>query len=401
MKKIIFTLLIIHCSLVIANAQWVPMSNGITESNVLTLAANGNSFFAGTANWHGIFVSTNNGLYWNQTSLNNLNISSLIVNSNTIYAGTNNGVFISTNNGSTWTQTGEYIKNILSLAANGNSIFAGSNYNGVYKSTDNGISWIQTTLNNQAIWSLLISGNNIFAGTNGFGIYLSTNNGTSWTHMGLDNRPIISFAIIGNNIFAGTATSGVYLTTNDGITWVQTSLNDKVVYSLTPSGNNIFAGVQNSPNDSGGVYLSTNNGTTWIKKNQGFNVSLSVNTLLITNDYIFAGTTQSVWRRNLSEILSEVQNIITEIPSKYSLLQNYPNPFNPTTTIKFDIPKSSNVKISVYDITGKEFGVLVNEKLQAGTYQTNWNASNFPSGIYFYRIQAGDFSETKKLILLK
>jgi ribosomal protein S11 len=333
--------------------------------------------------------------------LNNLNISSLIVNSNTIYAGTNNGVFISTNNGSTWTQTGAYIQNILSLAANGNSIFAGSNYNGVYKSTDNGISWIQTTLNNQAIWSLLISGNNIFAGTNGFGIYLSTNNGTSWTHMGLDNRPIISFAIIGNNIFAGTATSGVYLTTNDGITWVQTSLNDKVVYSLTPSGNNIFAGVQNSPNDSGGVYLSTNNGTTWIKKNQGFNVSLSVNTLLITNDYIFAGTTQSVWRRNLSEILSEVQNIITEIPSKYSLLQNYPNPFNPTTTIKFDIPKSSNVKISVYDITGKEFGVLVNEKLQAGTYQTNWNASNFPSGIYFYRIQAGDFSETKKLILLK
>jgi hypothetical protein len=59
------------------------------------------------------------------------------------------------------------------------------------------------------------------------------------------------------------------------------------------------------------------------------------------------------------------------------------------------------VKISVYDITGKEIEVLLNEKLQAGIYQTNWNASNFPSGVYFYRIQVGDFSETKKLILLK
>jgi hypothetical protein len=96
-----------------------------------------------------------------------------------------------------------------------------------------------------------------------------------------------------------------------------------------------------------------------------------------------------------------INPICGEVPSKFSLSQNYPNPFNPTTTIKFDIPKSSEVKISIYDITGKELEVLVNEKLQAGTYQTTWNASNFSSGVYFYRLQTEDFSETKKLILLK
>ena len=83
----------------------------------------------------------------------------------------------------------------------------------------------------------------------------------------------------------------------------------------------------------GGVFLSTNNGTNWLNKNQGFNVIPKVYSLLIANNYIFAGTYgQSVWRRSLSEIIG-IQNISTEIPSKYSLSQNYPNPFNPTTKL--------------------------------------------------------------------
>jgi hypothetical protein len=96
-----------------------------------------------------------------------------------------------------------------------------------------------------------------------------------------------------------------------------------------------------------------------------------------------------------------IQNISTEIPSSYSLSQNYPNPFNPTTNIKFAIPKNEFVKITVFDILGKELETLVNEQLAPGTYETNWNASNYPSGIYFYKLSAGDFSETKKMLLLK
>jgi hypothetical protein len=83
------------------------------------------------------------------------------------------------------------------------------------------------------------------------------------------------------------------------------------------------------------------------------------------------------------------------------LSQNYPNPFNPTTTINFSIPKSGFVTIKVYDVLGREVTTLVSQELSAGNYKQQWNANRMPSGIYFYRLQSGSFTETKKLILLK
>jgi subtilisin-like proprotein convertase family protein len=96
-----------------------------------------------------------------------------------------------------------------------------------------------------------------------------------------------------------------------------------------------------------------------------------------------------------------VQQLSTEIPAKYDLSQNYPNPFNPTTNIKFALPKSGFVTLKVYDIVGKEVATLVNEQLTAGTYEHNFNASAFSSGVYFYKISAGDFTEIKKMMLVK
>ena len=89
------------------------------------------------------------------------------------------------------------------------------------------------------------------------------------------------------------------------------------------------------------------------------------------------------------------------IPTVYALEQNYPNPFNPATTIKYSIAKQSNVTLKVYDMLGSEIATLVNEEKPAGVYEINFNASNLASGIYFYKIQAGSFVETKKMILLK
>jgi hypothetical protein len=90
-----------------------------------------------------------------------------------------------------------------------------------------------------------------------------------------------------------------------------------------------------------------------------------------------------------------------EIPTEYSLHQNYPNPFNPSTEITFAIPKASHVTLTIVDAIGRIQAVLVDSEKSAGTYSTSWNASNFPSGIYFYRLQAGEYMETKKMILLK
>lgn len=89
------------------------------------------------------------------------------------------------------------------------------------------------------------------------------------------------------------------------------------------------------------------------------------------------------------------------IPAKYSLEQNYPNPFNPNTSIKFSVPKSGFVKLVIYDALGREIKELVNENIKAGIYTTDFNAADYPSGIYFYSLTAENFSETKKMVLVK
>ena len=103
----------------------------------------------------------------------------------------------------------------------------------------------------------------------------------------------------------------------------------------------------------------------------------------------------------ISCILSGIKNIQNGIPDKYQLEQNYPNPFNPSTTIKFSIPKDSYVELKIYDVSGKEVSSLISDPYKAGTYQVDFNASNFTSGVYFYKIVAGNFSMTKKMILIK
>ncbi len=93
------------------------------------------------------------------------------------------------------------------------------------------------------------------------------------------------------------------------------------------------------------------------------------------------------------------ENILTV--KQFKLYQNYPNPFNPTTKIKYQIPKEEKVTLKVYDILGREVSTLVNEIKSAGIHEINFNASRLASGVYFYRITAGNYSDIKKIVLLK
>jgi hypothetical protein len=123
------------------------------------------------------------------------------------------------------------------------------------------------------------------------------------------------------------------------------------------------------------------------------------------SDWATFGTT-------LANVIS-VRPISEKVPSEYRLYQNYPNPFNPSTKIKFDISSSplyergawGFVKIKIYDLLGREVASLVNQDLKPGTYEVDWSseqgASTYPSGIYFYRLTTGVFSQTKKMVLIK
>ena len=106
------------------------------------------------------------------------------------------------------------------------------------------------------------------------------------------------------------------------------------------------------------------------------------------SDFVYSGTTSIKSNEDI-------------FPESIKLGQNFPNPFNPSTKIKYSVPQSSNVIIKVFDILGNEIEILVNEEKPAGTYELAWNAASLPSGVYFYQLKAGNYIETKKMILLK
>jgi hypothetical protein len=295
-----------------SNGQWVK-GTGISDGSITDLVAGGNNIFAGR--WDtpsgsgGVYLSTDNGLIWTKTAFStsyNNDVTSLAVSGNNLFAGIAkyslglSGVFISTNNGANWTQTAMNDQYVKCLTVSGNYLFAGTQKNGVYYTTDNGANWTQTALNNRHVWCLTVSGNYLFAGTMDNGVYLSENNGTTWTQTALNDKSIQAIAVNGNYVFAGERTygNGVYLSTNNGTTWTQTSLNNKHINDLLMNGNTVIAGTIYE-----GIYLSTDNGANWTQKNEGFYTKPTVNTLLISNNYLLSGTNnEAVWRRPLYEM---------------------------------------------------------------------------------------------------
>ena len=399
------------------------MNNGFTNQTVNALAVSGSNIFAGTKD-AGVFRSTNNGSDFSPTNngLTNLWIRALAVSESNIFAGTGSGVYRSTNNGTSWDSVNNGIPPNFagnSFAVSGSNIFAAIACIGVYRSTNNGDNWSFSGLTDKCVLTLAVSGTNIFAGASfDEGIFRSTDNGGSWTAVnnGLTDLDVTSLTASGTNIFVGTGggspNGGVFRSTDNGDNWSLVINLD--ARSLTASGTNIFAGTYDA-----GIYVSTNNGANWIERNQGFGtIPTGIFSLLVANNYVFAGTDyRSLWRRPYQETIG-IQNISSEVPSSFALYQNYPNPFNPTTKIKFDIPPSlqfPNVSIGnplvvlkIFDALGREVATLVNEQLAPGTFETTFDASTYPSGVYFYKLtvlhsgsSTGNFTDTKRMVFIK
>ena len=137
-------------------------------------------------------------------------------------------------------------------------------------------------------------------------------------------------------------------------------------------------------------------------------ISNSNNGIVCTVGESFIGKTSNTinqnqigfWYAYQQTTITDVENEET-IPTVFKLEQNYPNPFNPSTRIKFAVPEKSNVLIKVYDILGSEVATLVNEEMDAGWYENNFNAAGLSSGVYLFRMEAGNFISTKKMIYLR
>ncbi|MFH0734041.1 MAG: T9SS type A sorting domain-containing protein [bacterium] len=395
--------------------SWDSRSNGITDFNVMTLNLFGSVVFAGT-NAAGIFKSTDDGVSWQSanTGLSNLRIPIIASNESTLFAGTHgSGMFRSFNNGDNWEPINNGLGDnivVRSIIVENNVVFAGT-ATGVFRSTNNGTSWqaVNSGLPFATITGLAKYNDLILAGTDYHGVYVSSDNGDYWVaaNEGLGNAHVKSFLFTKEMVYMTTYGSGFFRRTLSSlynlpipVELTNFSINVaangvKLEWSTATESNNMGFAIERSVDNENFIELAfiNGNGTTTERKEYS---------------YTDREATQGIYFYRLkiidfdgSFVYSNVVSANVELPTNFTLNQNYPNPFNPTTTISFSLPAKEIVTLKIYDALGKEVASLYDEELQAGTYQTQWNASSVASGVYFYRLQAGKFSSSKKLMLIK
>jgi photosystem II stability/assembly factor-like uncharacterized protein len=230
-----------------------------------------------------------------------------------------------------------------------------------------------------------------------YGIIRSTDFGATWNNVDFQNlqEEIIDFVWNSSNEVFAITSQNLLQSADNGLTWFYSSetMPSQDLRCITiNSRNDIYIGTGNA-----GVFVSEDKGSSWRALNVGI-TDTAVNVLAISPEgFLFAGTEYHGIFRSITPVQSP--RIIP--PPVYKLSQNYPNPFNPNTNIQYAVGSRQFVSLKVYDLLGREVTTLVNEEKPAGSYEVDFSASSLASGIYFYRLEAGSFIETKKLILLK
>ncbi len=406
-------------------AQWTNPDLTLTGRQILCFVKKDLSVLAGTNG--GLVLSTNNGQSWTNTGggLPYSNVRALLrVESYpfNLLAGMVSGrISMSTNFGDNFIAFPSESEQ-LPFLADINCILERSNSSNFLVGTERGVyllpqfyplsTWIPINTGlpsaETKVRAIVENNGEVFAGTNS-GVFKL--NGFNWDekNFGLTNSNVISLKSFGGYLFAGTSqgsVGGIYISIDNGNNWTL-SLNDAWINSFLTLGSNIFVGSVGN-----GVWRSTNYGNNWTQINDGLGSgAYNVLSLGADDQYLFAGTvSSSIWRRPLSQIYTDInEETITQL-TQFSLEQNYPNPFNPSTKIRYSIPsvslsgnaiEGSRVQLKVFDVLGNEVATLVNEDKPAGSYEVDFNASQLSSGIYLYKLSAGNFIQTRKMILVK
>ena len=458
----IHSVVCVNSNVFVASKEGVFLSkdNGATWATVFfypcyTLLFRGTNLYAGSYN-DGIFVSNDNGKNWKSINspLEFYRGNSIILKDNKLLTATNRGICQSTDNGKTWSNISsiDIITNgTYSVESFDNTLYAGSHGNGVYLSKDNGITW---TLSNKGIeysqvncfaydktnlyvgtkyglfsskidehyyrllgssaefkkniYSVVLDGSNLYVGTND-GLFVSLDSGTSWKLLGAGSTPsfeVYSIHKYNSTVFLGTSL-GIYKLSDDRTNYIlvnNSAVENKAIRSITDYESILYAGSLK-----GEILSSSDNGNNWVALEARI-LTDQLNQIVVTDSTIFASAYNGIWKLSFKKAQETTDTIETkpELPSEFSLSQNYPNPFNPETTIEYTIPanvkgETAKVTLKVYDLLGREVATLVDEFKTAGSYNSRFSIRNYQltSGIYFYRLQAGNYSETKKLILMK
>ncbi|MCW9098321.1 MAG: T9SS type A sorting domain-containing protein, partial [Ignavibacteriaceae bacterium] len=306
---------------------------------------------------------------------------------------------------------------------NNNILYYGTDY--LYRTTNSADNWtkISPKLTDYTsgsrlgtITTIAVAPTNsdvIYVGSDDSHVWVSSDNGTTWNEIsdGLPIRWVSRIAVDPTNenivyvTFNGLKwrdpQSHVFRSTDMGTTWsdISSNLPDAPVdaFAVDPvEPSRLYLG-----NDVG-MYVSFNSGQSWWVLGEGLPV-LPIGDIEIhpaTRELVAGTYGRSMYKIDLNLIPSNIESS-EPVVSGFNLEQNYPNPFNPSTKIKYTITQTSNVVIKVFDILGNDITTLVNEEKPAGNYEVDFKATDLASGIYLYKLITNEFSETKKMILLK
>ncbi len=445
MKKIIYVLVclvFVISSLIYSQSGWYQQTNPLNNVQLVQI-----HFVSASEGW----ISAVNGKLLHTINSGNNWLTVTPETTDTLYASSDAAGNLSFVN----PLTGWVIYSKVSL----------SQFNGpaIYKTTNGGINWnkLSAPAYEGGFTIRFVDANNgwimlVNPSSNTTGIFRTTNGGTNWS---IVNTPVMGYPYFLNAntgwlvpqsfTSPGFTSDTIRKTTDAGLTWT------------APWGTNIqvrFTAIHFSDANNGWqvgnygrVLKTTNGGTSWnYVTNTGLDTTykcrgvqfLNANTGWICTEQDMTNTVYVLYTNNggtswswqsppVSNLLKGlhfydalnggliandngngfichtisggigVKQISTEMPLAFSLSQNYPNPFNPSTYIKFDVSKGSFVSLVVFDALGREVAVLVNEDLKPGTYEADWNASQYPSGVYFYTLRTEGFTETKRMVLIK
>jgi photosystem II stability/assembly factor-like uncharacterized protein len=247
----------------------------------------------------------------------------------------------------------------------------------------------------------------IYVGTSNGRILITTNSGGAWmTRTGYNKVSDFAVDPADDNVcyatFTGfTQTMHVYKTTNGGDTWFSITGNlpnipTNSIVLRTNAPRTLFIGTDL------GVYKSTDEGISWVAFSNGLPTATVYDMKYKEGNQLLLAAThgRGCWMFDYGALITGVDTH-KELPTQFALHQNYPNPFNPTTNVGFEVKSAGLVEIRVYDVLGREVATLVNEVKEPGTYSALFDASSISSGVYLYRMTAGSFTGTKKMVVMK
>ena len=411
MKKIILILFLFSNSFVYSQSGWIQQYSGTNNDLRSVTFLNSNTGTAvglfgtilhttnGGINW----ISQNSGTseYLNSVFFINTNIGTAVGNNGVIIHTTNGGInWISQNSGVTYELNGVYL-----VDTNVGTIFS-SFGSGILHTTNGGTNWVvQSNISNK----YAVYFNDVNTGTTvGDFILHTTNGGINWAFQNNSpNGTLFDVKFINYQTGFAVGVGGTIMKTiNGGNNWsLQSTGGPDPIQSVSF----INANTGTVVGWFGTIYHTTNGGANWVRQDCPTNDWLLSVSFTDANNGTIVGWFGTILRTTNGGNPLGIIPQTPQVPDKFHLYQNYPNPFNPTTKIKFSIPEvrsqsaagGSEVRLEIYDILGNEVATPVDEPLQPGTYEVGWDASNYSSGLYFYMLKAGDFSETKKMLIIK